>query len=429
MKIIEIKTYHLRQLLDEPFGFSQWWYDQRNILLVEIVLDSGISGWGEAYGPAEVNQTIIEKFYKPHLMSRNPANTDEIWQFMYNRGIDFGRKGVMVAALSALDIALWDIKGKVAGKPVYQLLNKGRETVKTVTPYATGMYFVKRDNLSQHLAEEAAGYVDAGFSSVKMKVGIGDIAQDVANVKAVRTAIGENIGLMIDANHYFSVDEALELGKQVEQYNIDWFEEPVSPDDYAGYRKVRETLNMPIAGGECEFTSIGFADLLSNGCVDIAQPDPCAAGGISEMIKISQLVDQVPPEGKCRFKLRSYVATEAGKNPKTVTSSFVTNSSVQKMTGLGDSETTTQLVFHTWGSGVALSVSLQLCAGLLNGKKSNGNLPYPIIEYDRTINKFRENIFIENPVIFCNGKLTVPQAPGLGFEINREYLEKYRVDT
>ena len=384
MQIVEIKTYHLRHLLDEPFGFSQWWYDQRNILLVEIVLDSGISGWGEAYGPVEVNQTIIEKFYKPHLIGRDPADSDEIWQFMYNRSIDFGRKGVMVAALSALDIALWDIKGKVAGKPVYQLLNAGRETVKTVTPYATGMYFVKRDNLPRHLAEEAASYVDAGFSSVKMKVGIGDIAQDVANVKAVREAIGENIGLMIDANHYFSVDKALELGKQVEQYNIDWFEEPVSPDDYAGYAKVRETLNMPIAGGECEFTSIGFSDLLNNSCVDIAQPDPCAAGGISEMIKISQLVNQHPAS---------------------------------------------RLVFHTWGSGVALTVSLHLCAGLLNGKKSNGNLPYPIIEYDRTTNKFRENIFIENPALFNNGQLSVPQKPGLGFEINREYLEKHRVES
>jgi D-galactarolactone cycloisomerase len=382
MKITEIKTYHLRHLLDEPFGFSQWWYDQRNILLVEIVLDSGISGWGEAYGPVEVNQTIIEKFYKPHLIGRDPANIQAIWQFNYNRSIDFGRKGVMIAALSALDIALWDIKGKVAGKPVYQLLNEDSEKVDNITPYATGMYFVKRNNLARHLAEEAASYVDAGFSSLKMKVGIGDIAQDVANVKAVREAIGNDIGLMIDANHYFSVDEALELGKQVEQYNIDWFEEPVSPDDYVGYRKVHESLNMPIAGGECEFTAIGFGDLLKNSCVDIAQPDPCAAGGISEMIKISQLVGEYPAS---------------------------------------------RLVFHTWGSGVALTVSLHLCAGLLNGKKSNGNLPYPIIEYDRTKNKFRENIFIKNPAIFKTGKLSVPQAPGLGFEINREYLKKYRV--
>ena len=124
MKIKNIQIYHLQHKLKEPFGFSQWWYDKRNILLVEIETNNGLSGVGEAYGPPKVIQVIIEDFFGPLIMSKDPLEIESLWDFMYKRSLDYGRKGVMISALSAIDIALWDIKGKIEKKPIYQLLNK-----------------------------------------------------------------------------------------------------------------------------------------------------------------------------------------------------------------------------------------------------------------------------------------------------------------
>ena len=381
MRIKNINTYHLQHKLKEPFGFSQWWYQSRAVMLIEIETDSGVSGWGEAYGPAAVTKAIVDHYFKPLLLGKNPLEIESLWEFMYRRSLDYGRKGVMIAAISAVDIALWDIKGKTEKKPVCQLLsNSGKALLKEVPAYVSGMYFVKRDNLSQYLATEAKGYVGQGFPGMKMKVGL-ELGQDIRNVEAVRQAIGDNIHLMVDANHYYSCESAVTIGKKLELFNITWFEEPVSPDDYEGYKDVRERLNILIAGGECEFTRYGFAQLIGSKCVDIVQPDPCAAGGISETMKIAKIVDQC--DGK--------------------------------------------MVFHTWGSAIALAVSLHLNAGLFSQVSfRESKFPWPWLELDRTENIFREKL-LEEPIKIQKGMVNVPQGYGLGIEINRDILDKYKV--
>src|SRR5262249_20005726 len=225
------------------------------------------------------------------------------------------QKGVVVQGLSGIDIALWDVKGKHFGVPVYRLLGGALRT--KVQAYATGLYRRKSGNPEKYLAEEAAGYAAEGFKAVKLKVGCG-VGEDAAMTRAVRAAIRPGVALMIDANHAYDAVAAIRLGRLIEEHDIGWFEEPVPPEDAAGYRAVKAAISIPIAGGECEFTRFGFRDLLVARALDIVQPDTCAAGGLSECKKIADMAQA--------FGVRY--------NP------------------------------HVWGTGIAIAASLQLLAVL-----------------------------------------------------------------
>ena len=195
----------------------------------------------------------------PWLIGEDPLRTDFLWQMVYARLRDHGQKGVVIEGLSGIDIALWDIKGKHFGVPVYQLL--GGRFATAVQAYATGLYRRRSGDPLHYLAEEAAGYVAEGFKAVKLKVGFG-VEEDAAVTRAVREAIGPGVALMVDANHAYDSVTAIRLGRMIEEHDIGWFEEPVPPEDVAGYRAVKAALSIPIAGGECEFTRFGFRELL-----------------------------------------------------------------------------------------------------------------------------------------------------------------------
>ena len=245
MTIAQVETFVVRQKLEAPFYFSQWEYDERKVCLVKITTADGAYGWGEGYGPAEVVQAGIN-YLTPQVVGRDPLHEATIWQDMYRRSLDYGRRGVLLASLSAIDIALWDLKGKLLGQPVSVLLG-GRRRDK-VRVYATGLYFTHTDDLPRALADEARQYVAQGFAAIKMKVGLG-IREDIANVEAVRAAIGPATGLMVDSNHAYSRKEALALAQAIEPLDIGWFEEPLSPEDYEGYAELRDRTSIPIAGG------------------------------------------------------------------------------------------------------------------------------------------------------------------------------------
>ncbi len=335
MKISTIEPFIVSHHLKERFYFSQWQYDTRTICLVKITCDDGTFGWGEGYGPAGVIKAGVE-FFRELLIGGNPLETESLWQTMYLRSLDYARRGILLSALSAIDVALWDLRGKILGQPVSVLLGgRRRQSVRT---YASGMYFTETESLSERLAQEALGYKEQGFNAMKMKVGL-DIRKDIENVRAVRQAIGSDIELMIDANHAYSLTEAMKLARAVESYQIFWFEEPVSPEYYPSYNQLRKATSIPIAGGECEYLRCGFLHLFQQQCVDIAQPDICAAGGLTEVKRIADMaytfgVDIVP---------------------------------------------------HTWGTGIALSAALQLVANLamLGGRLNSANA---LMELDRTEN-------------------------------------------
>jgi D-galactarolactone cycloisomerase len=278
MKIKRVRTHILEARLSQPFAYSRAWYDTRTAMLVEIETDDGLIGWGECYGPARMTAAVVDAV-APWLIGEDPLATDVLWRMIYARLRDHGQKGVVIQGLSGIDIALWDIKGKRFGLPVHQLLGGAART--KVQAYATGLYRRRSGDPLRYLPEEAAGYAAEGFSAVKLKVGFG-IAEDAAVTRAVREAIGPGVTLMVDANHAYDATAAIRLGRLIEPCDIGWFEEPVPPEDIAGYRAVKAALAIPIAGGECEFTRHGFRELFAAHALDIAQPDTCAAGGLSE---------------------------------------------------------------------------------------------------------------------------------------------------
>lgn len=371
--ISKIETYVLKDTLEKSFFFSQWEYSERCICIVKITCSDGTYGWGEGYGPANILESGIE-FLKAQVLGENPLHNEVIWNKMYRKTLDFARRGVLVASMSAIDIAIWDIKGKLLNQSVGSLL--GGVQRKYVVPYATGMYFTEKDNLTKDFEVEAKLYLEKGFKAIKMKVGLG-ISKDVSNVKHLRSIIGYDIKLMIDSNHAYTYTEALELSKKLEKYEISWFEEPVSPEFYEQYAELRQKTTIPIAGGECEYLRFGFHQLLKNKSVDIIQPDICACGGLTEAKRIASLastygVDVVP---------------------------------------------------HTWGSSIGIHVALHFISNLesLPGRMFS---PDFLLEYDQTENALREQLTFPK-LEMKNGKIQVPNSPGLGLEVNEDELHKF----
>ncbi len=286
----------MRRPVARPFTSSRGWlYKTRGTCLVEIETDDGIVGWGECYGPSAVAKAFIDTQLAPRVIGRDPFDVEVIWEDLYNRIKDYGPKGMSIAAISGIDIALWDIIGKACNKPMHKLIGGAFRT--EVDAYATGLYFTDMDRLVDEAVEEAAGYVkNDGFKAIKMKIGLGSIKRDFERVKAVREAIGPDIKLMVDANHCFTVPAAIRLGRKLEELDIEWFEEPISPEDIDGYVEVSRALDMAVAGGENEFTRWGFRDAIVRKAMDIVQPDVCAAGGISECKKIATLASTIGVE-------------------------------------------------------------------------------------------------------------------------------------
>ncbi len=374
MKITAIEVYPLRAALREPFGYSQRTLHHRETTLVEVRTDEGLAGWGEAYGPALPNACALRDFFAPQLLGRDPRDTESLWHFLFARSLDYGQKGTMLAAISALDIAFWDIKARAAGVPLYRLLG-GSET-DSIPCYATGFYFGGDEKLEVKLAREAEGYLAEGFTAMKMKVGLG-VERDAVLVGEVRRAIGSEVRLMIDANHAYLAPEAIALGRLVEHHRIGWFEEPVSPLDLRSYLEVKRSITIPLAGGEAEYTRFGFEPLLRRRAVDYAQPDLGACGGISEGLKIATLAS--------------------------IYGVHVTP--------------------HAWGSAVGLAAALHFYAAL-PGPPATLTPPQKLLECDRSENPFRTEI-AESPIRLHAGRLYVPQAPGLGIEIRGEALQKF----
>ncbi|MEC7063975.1 MAG: mandelate racemase/muconate lactonizing enzyme family protein [Bacteroidota bacterium] len=371
--ISKIETYVLKDTLEKSFFFSQWEYSERCICIVKITCSDGTYGWGEGYGPANILESGIE-FLKAQVLGENPLHNEVIWNKMYRKTLDFARRGVLVASMSAIDIAIWDIKGKLLNQSVGSLL--GGVQRKYVVPYATGMYFTEKDNLTKDFEVEAKLYLEKGFKAIKMKVGLG-ISKDVSNVKHLRSIIGYDIKLMIDSNHAYTYTEALELSKKLEKYEISWFEEPVSPEFYEQYAELRQKTTIPIAGGECEYLRFGFHQLLKNKSVDIIQPDICACGGLTEAKRIASL------------------ASTYGVD----------------------------IVPHTWGSSIGIHVALHFISNLesLPGRMFS---PDFLLEFDQTENALREQLTFPK-LEMKNGKIQVPSSPGLGLEVNEDELHKF----
>jgi len=381
MKITGVTTYVLEEFLEnKAFGWSQWVTDRRQTALCLVSTDEGIEGVGEAFyvgGPAKIVASMISDAYAPLLIGMDPFDNAVIWDFLYNRTRDQGRKGLPISAMSAVDIALWDIKGKALGLPVHKLLGGAYREKAHV--YATGLYEPQCvPSVKDALVEEALGYKEDGFSAMKLKIGYG-IETDIEYIRAVRQAIGDDMILMVDANHAYNAAEAIRLSRKMERYDVYWFEEPVPPEDIDGYIEVKQKSNILITGGECEFTRYGFRELITRRVVDILQPDLCATGGFTEMMRIAAMASawNVP------------------------------------------------VIPHVWGTNVGLAASLQLFAALPHFPERRFPAE-PFFEYDRSPHPFRDRVTHEK-FIMKDGYLDIPGRPGLGVTLDLDFVRKYTI--
>ena len=386
MKITSIKSHVLRYELDKELGYSQQYYKHRTAHLVEVETDEGITGWGECFGPGNIalaNKHIVEKVIQPLIKGDDPLKKEYIWHKVYNLLRDSGQKGMPIQALSGIDIALWDILAKKSNLPLYQLL--GGKTNDKIPVYGYGMMLQKKtvDELCELFKNEASQIKENNFKAMKMKIGMGP-KEDLKLVSTVRDTIGSEFKLMVDANHAYNKNDALYVGKGLDEMNIYWFEEPVAPEDYDGYKELKEKLKTNIAGGEAEFTKYGWNQLIKNNCIDIAQPEVCGLGGITEYLKVSALAQ----------------------------SNFI------------------PIVNHVWGSALSVAVNLHLLTSLPD--MPGGLFPTKsMLEFDTT----EKNIFITDlaeekfsildQVKNKNGFASPLENIGIGINPNKDFIKKY----
>jgi D-galactarolactone cycloisomerase len=386
VKINSIKSHVLRYELDKELGYSQQYYKYRTAHLVEVETDEGITGWGECFGPGNIalaNKYIVEKVIQPLIIGEDPINKEYIWHKVYNLLRDSGQKGMPVQALSGIDIALWDILAKKAKLPLYQLL--GGKTNNKIPVYGYGMMLQKKtvEELCELFKKEANQIKEKNFKAMKMKVGLGP-KDDLKLVSAVREAIGDNFKLMVDANHAYNKNDALYVGRGLDEMDIYWFEEPVAPEDYDSYKELKEKLKTNIAGGEAEFTKYGWNQLIKNNCIDIAQPEVCGLGGITEYLKISALAQ----------------------------ANFI------------------PIVNHVWGSALSVAVNLHLLTSLPD--MPGGLFPTKsMLEFDTT----EKNIFITDlaeekfsildQVKDKNGFASPLENIGIGINPKKDFIKEY----
>lgn len=336
--------------------------------IVRVRTDEGVDGIGEAFGlpTSEITASIISNYLRRIVIGRNPLDSTVIWDLLYSAQRGGGHsRGFMLDAISGIDIALWDLKGKIYGQPIYQLL--GGAVRERIPVYASPVPFVADPEES---GREARALVDRGFSRIKLKIGRG-METDLAHVAAVREAVGPAVSLMLDMNCGYDARSAIVLARELLPYNIFWIEEPVPPEDLDGLYKVHQRSEIPVVTGECESTAFGMRDILVRGAADALQPNIAKAGGFTECQRIGDLARV--------FNVK--------------------------------------IAPHGVGSGLAIVAALHWCAALPN---------LLVYEYNQFLNPLREAV-IKEQLELQDSSLAVPTGPGLGVTFDENAIEEYVV--
>ncbi len=389
MKITNIEVTNLRFTYppDQRFQYAGGTCTGRLSSLIRVSTDEGIEGIGSVYSHPDLVRMIVEQQLRDLLIGEDPLAVEALWDKNYRITRWYGRKGAAISALGGIDVALWDIRGKAAGKPIYQLLGAERHSVPA---YASALLW---KNDPAELADEAARHLSNGFGAMKTRLGR-NYEYDLAGLQAIRNQIGPSNRLMVEGNARYSLEQAKRMLPHFREANAFWLEEPFTPEDVDNYLALRrDCKGLPLAAGENEFGVQGFRELMGWGIdremdreidgkmggemdpkmdqqlVDIVQPDASRAGGITECHRIGKLA--------------------AGRGLRVAT--------------------------HTWSDAVALVANMHLIA----------SLPTAItVEVDQTGNPFIEDLLTE-PLKVIDGEIAMPQKPGLGIELNQETVERY----
>ncbi len=288
MKIREVEALAVSIPLPQPVADAVRRITHRDHLIVKIRTEEGLEGLGFAlgYDGSRAMLELIGGIYRPLLEGADARETEHLWAEMYRQSIQAGRRGAALRAISAIDIALWDLRGRAAGMPVMALLGVHRRRLRC---YATGGYY-RAGQTIEELVREVASVAEQGFTAVKLKVGALSAAEDARRVGAVRRALGEEFDILLDANGgWKSAPEAIAAMERLEEFRPYWIEEPVRADNLAAMARIAEKIRTPVATGELEATRWAFAELVERRAAAILQPDATVCGGVSEWLKIAHM--------------------------------------------------------------------------------------------------------------------------------------------
>jgi len=346
---------------------GSWFWDS-GMAVVRIETDDGILGTGWCEDGCRAVAPMVDNHLSRLLIGQDPFTVEGLWDRLYRATLPYGRKGAVLQAISAIDLALWDILGLATGKAVYELL--GGPVRKTVDVYASALHPVGADKVR----DEAKEYVVRGYKAMKMRfpygpgAGVDGMKENEAHVANVREAVGPDIEIMADAYMGWDFAYAKKMCRRLEDYKLSWIEEPFIPDDLESYAKLRQETDTPISGGEHEYTRWGFQQVIEKKAMDIIQPDLRRCGGLTEGRKICAL------------------ASAAGVS----------------------------VVPHAYGiSHLHLALADPLIPMIEH---------FPLPCWDKMPDVEVEPIFLDEPEP-QGGKVTVPQKPGLGVTINPKILE------
>ncbi len=296
MRITSVESIPIRVPLARPKRFALRTVTARDYTIVRVKTDAGVSGWGYTWGPPAVARVVADQL-APVLLGEDALLTTRLWERMYRSLTVWGRGGLSMRAIGAVDVALWDLKGQVAGLPIWQLLGGCRRRVPV---YYSGGYYLEDmrapgDYLA-YLRDEITRYLNEGFSAFKIKVGVPGPDIDLQRVAAARELIGDGGRLMLDANNAYSVAQAVAVGQAMAAYHPAWFEEPVAVDDLEGLAEVRRRLAIPVAVGENHHSRWQFREILERQAADVLQGDPILMGGITEWLRLAGAASTRPVE-------------------------------------------------------------------------------------------------------------------------------------
>ncbi|MDR1535864.1 MAG: mandelate racemase/muconate lactonizing enzyme family protein [Planctomycetota bacterium] len=369
MKITDVEGIALSYLPENPPQDGLSGIASRDVFLVRVHTDAGLTGLGEGFALGSLRSlaAVVEETLKPLLLGEDPRDISRLWRRLYHFTFRYGRRGLILPGISAVDLALWDILGKAAGLPVYKLGGGCREAVPA---YASGGYYQAGKGLAG-LEAEMAGYRDRGFARMKMKIGGLGREGDIERIRAAKAVLGPERELAVDANNAYDFNQALAMGRRLDEIGVAFFEEPISSDFPGASAELARRLDTPVAGYETEVTSFGMREFIAGGAVDIVQADAIWSGGITDCLRISALA---------------------------------------QAWGLG-------VIPHFSAAAVSLAANLHWAAMVPN---------CDWIELTQDPNPLRDELARE-PLVLEKGRLLLPARPGLGVELDDRVVEKYRV--
>jgi L-alanine-DL-glutamate epimerase-like enolase superfamily enzyme len=361
VKITRVSTQDYQWKRARPITNGLHTYTVSDMTVVKIETNAGITGYG--VGRPRPGERELRAAFLETIVGKDPTMTEAIWASLWSPKMS-GRRGYETRALSSIDLALWDIKAKLADLPLYKLLGGYRTRIPI---YIAGGYYTEGKGFKE-LQQEVESYVELGAKAVKMKIGAVPIKEDIARIKAVREAIGPDVKLLMDANCAYRYYDAIQLSHRAEEYEPFWFEEPVQPDDYDGFRKIAAATSIPIATGENEYTKHGFRDLIATQAVAILNPDARYMGGVTEFMKVAGMA-QAHGLDICPH---------------------------------GDQQ-----------------AHLHLLAAIPNAR---------LLEfYPKEVNAMAGQVYLHPPALNDDGTVTVSDLPGIGLDPNEQALAPYRI--